>query len=343
MGPKIQKLIIHKVGNKLSNDKYTLSNSLINISLEHENLFNKYFLPTLKKEEYYNFYHETDISFNEIYSYVSKMFDDKNSFIEESRNIAKHLYEKSEHPKIKEGDIYIVYFNDIQIDEQYFDAIGIFKSESKDTFIKVRNISNNFDVSFDSGSNINKIDKGCLIYNTEKENGFLISIIDNLSKSGSEARFWKDDFLYVKPRKDEYFKTQNVLSLCKNFVTIELPNRFEISKADQADLLNKSVKFFKENDFFNLNVFTKEVILKPEVIELFKNYSTEFQEVREIKIEDNFTISNSAVKKQVKVFKSVIKLDANFDIYVHGNRELIEQGVDDSGRKYYKIYYKEEN
>jgi hypothetical protein len=52
--------------------------------------------------------------------------------------------------------------------------------------------------------------------------------------------------------------------------------------------------------------------------------------------------SESAVKKQARVFKSVIKLDKNFHIYVHGNRELIEQGTDEKG-KYYKVYYKEES
>jgi hypothetical protein len=35
-------------------------------------------------------------------------------------------------------------------------------------------------------------------------------------------------------------------------------------------------------------------------------------------------------------------LGENFDIYIHGNKEMIEKGVDDDGRKYYKIYYNEE-
>ena len=50
-----------------------------------------------------------------------------------------------------------------------------------------------------------------------------------------------------------------------------------------------------------------------------------------------------AVKKQARSIKSIIKLDKNFHIYVHGSRELIEQGVDEEGRKFYKIYYKEES
>jgi hypothetical protein len=48
------------------------------------------------------------------------------------------------------------------------------------------------------------------------------------------------------------------------------------------------------------------------------------------------------VKKQARVFKSVLKLDKNFHIYIHGNRELIEQGVEKDGRKFYKIYFEKE-
>jgi hypothetical protein len=29
-------------------------------------------------------------------------------------------------------------------------------------------------------------------------------------------------------------------------------------------------------------------------------------------------------------------------VYIHGNRELIERGEDQDGRKYYKLYYNEE-
>jgi hypothetical protein len=58
---------------------------------------------------------------------------------------------------------------------------------------------------------------------------------------------------------------------------------------------------------------------------------------------DEFDISTQAVKKQAKVFKSILKLDKNFHIYVHGNRELIEQGYDEEKHmKYYKVYYREE-
>ena len=57
---------------------------------------------------------------------------------------------------------------------------------------------------------------------------------------------------------------------------------------------------------------------------------------------DIFAISPHAVKKQARVFKSVLKLDKNFHIYIHGDRSLIERGTEKDGRKFYKIYYREE-
>ena len=60
-------------------------------------------------------------------------------------------------------------------------------------------------------------------------------------------------------------------------------------------------------------------------------------------IADVFEISGNAVKKQQRVYKSVLKLDKNFHIYIHGDRELIEKGFDDGkSMNYYKVYFREE-
>jgi hypothetical protein len=61
-----------------------------------------------------------------------------------------------------------------------------------------------------------------------------------------------------------------------------------------------------------------------------------------VDLQDRFAISADAVKRQARVFKSVLKLDKNFHIYIHGDRNKIEQGVDENGRKFYKIYYEQE-
>ena len=70
--------------------------------------------------------------------------------------------------------------------------------------------------------------------------------------------------------------------------------------------------------------------------------NSSYREDNDLEIEDQFEISKPAVKKQSKVFKSVLKLDKNFHIYIHGNKDMIERGVEKDGRKFYKIYFESE-
>jgi len=339
----IQSIALHYVGNKLNDEGIRFSKSELLTDDNINGLLFTYFLSPFKSDEYYNLYHDSDLNLNEVYAFASEIFDNPALLYSHSVNLAKHLYEQSIHPKVKGGELYTVYFRDCIVDGETVDAIGLFKSETKDTFLKVYPQNESFVVESEAGININKLDKGCLIFNTERDKGYLISVVDNLNKGG-EAQYWMDHFLHVRPRKDEYYQTKNVLSLCKNFVVQKLPSEFEMSKADQADLLNKSVKFFKENESFDMDNFANEVIQAPDVINSFKSYKTEFEVEHDIQLSDNFNISNAAVKKQSKVFKSVIKLDKNFHIYVHGDNEQIVKGFDPvSGMNFYQLFFKEES
>jgi hypothetical protein len=116
-----------------------------------------------------------------------------------------------------------------------------------------------------------------------------------------------------------------------------------VEKSDQLEMLNRSMDYFKTHDQFNLEEFTGEVIHHPEVVDSFILYKKNFETSRNYEIEDEFDINLSAVKKQQKLFKSVLKLDKNFHIYIHGRRDLIEKGVDEMGKKFYKIYFEEES
>lgn len=299
-----------------------------------------YFITSFKSNEHFSFYHETDLSLNEVNIYASKIFDNPECLYEQSVNLAKHLYEQSIHPKIKGGEFYVVYLKGCIIDGETVDAVGLFKSENKETFLKVYSLGDGFEIESQQGININRLDKGALIFNTDKENGYVIAVVDNTNK-GAEAHYWINEFLHVRQRKDEYYNTQNVMALAKNFVVKELPKTFDVSKADQAELLNKTAQFFKEKDIFDIAEFANEVIAQPDVIDSFNQYKENYTKDREIEFADSFAISDTAVKKQARAFKSVIKLDKNFHIYIHGGRQLIEQGEDNKG-KYYKVYYREE-
>jgi len=338
----IEGISINKIGNKTNDELLKLSSKVAAIDEDLKKILLYYFLTPFKSNEYYTLFHDTDLNLNEVFTYVSSIFNNSENLHEESVHLAKHLYNQSTHPKIKSGEFYTVYFKDCIVEGTITDAIGLFKSENKDTFLKVYPQDDGFEIESQNGFNINKLDKGCLIYNLEKDNGYIVSVIDNTNK-GAEAQYWKDDFLHVKPRKDEYYNTQNVLSLCKNFVKEGLPQQFDISKADQLDFLNKSVEYFKRNQDFDMDHFTKEVIGQKEVIESFNQYKSDYEFACELAVLERFSISEAAVKKQVKSLKSVIKLDKNFHIYVHGDRDMIEHGTDEEGRKYYKIFYNKES
>jgi len=339
----LERLVVQKTGNKSREEGIKFSKSPLHVNEAIKDLLIRYFLSPFGKNEYFNLYHEADLNLNEVYHFAAAIFDDPGSFYLNSVNLANHLYENSVHPKVKAGEFYAAYLKNLIVDGEEVDAIGLFKSESRETFLKVYPTSDNFNIEHEDGININKLDKGCLIFNTERENGFVVATVDNLSKS-NEALYWMDSFLKVRQRNDEYFQTSQTLTLCKNFVTEKLPEVYDLDKPGQAELLNKSMKFFKEKDNFIMEEFMSEVFTEPEVIQTFNEYRRDFEVEREIKINDDFDISGQAVKKQSKIYKSVIKLDGNFHIYVHGNRDHIEKGYDEERRMhYYRLYYKEEN
>ena len=337
-------LAVHFVGNKLNEEGINLSKKGMVIQDEAvEGLLMKYFLSPFKNNEYFHLFDASDLNNNEVYAIASKIFADSDSFFLNTISLANHLYEQSSQPKVKGGEFYLIYLQDCMVDGEPVDAIGMFKSETKETYLKVAPIGNNFEISSDAGININKLDKGCLIFNMDKDKGYRACIVDSSSNKSEEARYWKNDFLNVKSREDSFYHTQNYLQMCKGFIDEKLKEDYEISKTDEIDLLNKSVKFFKEREVFDLNEFTKEIIQQPEVIEAFKDYKETFEQNRDVKIVDEFNISQNAVKNSSKIFKSILKLDKNFSVYIHGNKNHINKGFDEEkGMNFYQLYYKEE-
>jgi hypothetical protein len=338
---ELKALITHLVGNKYREEGLEFSQEESFLEDDTKALLLRYFLDSMKREEIFHFVHPVELEMNEVYTVVKEIFDGEVEFKDASQSLARLLYEQSMHPAIKEGNLNIARFSKVFFNEEEVEAIGIFKSETDAPFLKMKKGTNSFDIEHEYGYDIKGIDKACVIFKKFHENGYRVLILDKASKS-NEARFWKDDFLKVNPVKDEYHQTNDFLGIAKKYITKELTKEFELPKTDQIDLLNRSVDFFKTNESFNQDAFNEEVFANEEIIQSFNNFNESYQEAHDLNVGENFDISPVAVKKQARVFKSVLKLDKNFHIYIHGNRDLIEQGVDDRGRKYYKIYFEEE-
>jgi len=341
----IESLSIHYIGNKSKNELCIFSKEPLFLLDEHlPSLVLEYFIkPFEKMQESFSFSHSGTIELNEVFHYAKEIFHNKADFHEATAGIARHLYTISTHPNIKSGELYVARFKNILVDGVETDAIGIFKSEVKEPYLKVENDGDFFQLQYElNGINIKKLDKGCLIFNIEEEQGYKVMVIDQTNKN-SEALYWIDLFLQLKVRNDEFNQTNNLLTVYKNFISEAADNAIELTKPEKIDLLNRSIRYFKEKDRFDLDEFGSEVIGHEHGIKLFMQYKDDFEQRHQTDIEDRFEISNTAVKKQARIYKSVLKLDRNFHIYIHGNSELIERGVDNDGRKYYKIYYQEES
>ncbi len=337
----LDRLITHHVGNKQRDENVTLSTAPTEVNDDSIDYLLAYFLQTIKVEEFYSFSHSVQLDMNEVYTTVTELFANPKKFVEHSQSIAKLLYEQSTHPKIKEGELNIAYLSNIVLDNETVNAIGIFKSETDVPFIKMKSSEKQFTISHDMGFELKGIDKGCLIFNTDINNGYKLLIIDSANKT-AEAQYWKDDFLKVKPINNEFHQTNQFMGIAKNFVTKQIAQEFDVSKADRIDLLNRSVAYFKTHDNFDKAEFEEEVFKDKSLIKSFRDFDNNYRENNAIELDDSFEISPLAVKKQSKVFKSVLKLDKNFHVYIHGDRSLIQQGVDNDGRKYYKIYFEQE-
>lgn len=336
-------MVLHQVGNKAADEGLHLSETALDPGEPIRKLLLHYFLTPFKDGEFYRFHHEAGLHMNEVFSFVSSVFDEPESLVDQSVSLARHLYEQSTHPKIRSGEFYVVYFRDVLLEGELLDAVGLFKSETRETYLKVFPDGAGYAIGADSGININKLDKGCLIFNTEQDLGYVVAAIDNLNRN-TDARYWFDRFLQVRQRTDPYFHTEQAINLCRDFVTTRLPDEFAMDRADQVEILNDSAAYFKANETFDIKDFAEQVIRQPEAIESFMGYKADFEELNDLELAESFAISEQAVKKKSRYLRSVIKLDKNFHIYIHGKRDRVRKGVDpETGMNYYQLLFEKED
>ncbi len=339
-GASVTHIAVHKVGNESEGEYLNLSGKELVLTPDVRDLLVKYFLAPFKSEEYFQFFSEGNLANNAVWKSAGSIFDNPTQTLLQSKQLAQHLYNLGNHPNVKGGELFVVYFKEGLLNGETIDAIGLFKSESKEPFLKILPTEENFDVEWEEGINIHKLDKGCMIYNIDRENGFIVSVVDGKQKS-AEGRYWTDGFLRIQQRQDQYFHTESAMTLYKTYVVDHLPELYNVTRADQADMLNRSLAFFKEKQHFDQETFNSEVLHHEDFIESFDKYKQHYAAEKDIAIADNFSISPAAVKKQNRAYKSVIKLDKNFHIYIHGDRSMIEHGEDDKGR-FYKLYFNNE-
>ncbi len=340
---EISNIVIHHIGNKFEGGKLSISaNCFLPEDADVLALLKSHFLSSFKKDAYYHFApYEEDLHNNPIYAAVGRTFEQDSAFYAESIRIAKQLFEQSNNPNIKPGELYIIYLKNCHIEEGICDAVGIFKSEAKETFLKIMMNQDSYQLASESGISIKKLDKACLIFNVNEQEGYKVSVLDKTNTT--EAVYWTSNFLGLLPYDDCYFQTTNYLNLCKSFVRDIYNETNDVARVDQIDMLNRSINFFKDADFFSEERFKEEIVKEPEVIQAFEQFKNQYEQENDVALSNHFEISDYAVKDEKKYFKHVLKLDKNFHIYIHGQRKYLKKGYDpDRDMNYYTLYFREE-
>jgi len=152
----INKIIVHRVGNKSHEEGITVSDELVFPNEALRNVLMDYFLkPFTKVTETYHFVHNVDIGYNVVNDLAKFVFNDQNDFKSKSVDILRHLYDQSNHPHIKTGDLFIVLFGDVLVRDELVDTIGIFKSEDRLPFLDVIHQEDNLEIVKQLGISIN--------------------------------------------------------------------------------------------------------------------------------------------------------------------------------------------
>ncbi len=337
----IESLSIHRVGNKSRNENIFLSGEPFQLNDEITPLIKEYFLKPFrdKEENYFQFFHETDLEFNELYNLSNQIFDNPGNIHEVSKKVTTLLFEQSSHPHIKSGEVYVVYFENMLLDNEKVSAIGIFKSELKHDFLQFQEKGTTLEMIIQQGINIQKLDKGAIIFNKNREEGYKILSVDS---NKYDTKYWIENFLGVDVLADNNFYTKKYLKFCQNFAKdVVLPAE---DKKQEVMFMNRSVDYFAKNDEFEETAFMNSVIDNPDLMPEFRNYKTE--KAPKYKIEDltTFPIANTAVTAARKSIKNVINLDTNIQIKLdfinpESAEKFVEKGWDEEKQMYYYLVY----
>lgn len=338
---QIDSLSLHRVGNKTKSEVIFLSEEVQRLNDETNGLLKEFFFKPFreKEESYFQLSHESDVAFNEVYQYVTEIFKNTKETHAQSKKIARYLYEQSNHPNIKSGEVFVAHLTDVVLDNEKVDAVGIFKSEIKSDFLQFEEKGTHLEMILEHGVNLNKLDKGCLIFNVQSEEGYKVLSIDN---NRYDTKYWLENFLGVNVLQDENFLTKNYLKFCQNFAKdVVLPAE---DKQQEVLFMNRAVNHFAKNNDFEETMFLNDVMENPELIPEFKHYKVEKGPKYSIEDVSTFPIANKAVSDSRKKIKNVIQLDTNIQIRMdfinpESAERFVEKGWDEEKQMYYYLVY----
>jgi len=204
---RVKSVILHKVGNRLREESLILAEECISITEDIANiLLYGYLRGIVRSNNLFTLFHETDVTLNDLSHHISNFASEKIDFIELSKRLATHLYSSTHHPNIASGDLFIILFDNIKINDKYSSAIGIYKVESQQQYLSAHSENGTQQLEVIQGINPELIDKGALIIGDSNQ----IYVVDRLS---NRTKYWIEDFLKAKQIPNERAKSAIALGL----------------------------------------------------------------------------------------------------------------------------------
>ncbi|MGB5645698.1 MAG: nucleoid-associated protein, partial [Muriicola sp.] len=235
--------------------------------------------------------------------------------------------------------VFVAHFSNMVLDNEKIEAVGIFKSEIKQEFLQFKEKGAHLEMILEQGVNLNKLDKGCLVFNTLAEEGFKVLSVDS---NRYDSKYWLENFLGVNVLADDNFYTKSYLKFCQNFAKdVVLPAE---DKQQEVLFMNRAVNHFAKNDSFEESLFLNDVMENPELIPEFKHYKVEKGPKYSIEDVSTFPIANKAVSDSRKKIKNVINLDTHIQIRMdfinpESAERFVEKGWDEEKQMYYYLVY----
>lgn len=330
-------IVLAKVGNPQRDEPLQTSKEASKIADGDRSLLTALFLKPFRSLAGYRFHHHSDLQQNEIFSCAKAIFASKEELLERGCEIAKRLYAKSNHPKIKSGDLCITLINKVIVDGQATEALCLLKSESVEPFLSISNRDGDLQISTEKGINPEKIDKGCLILNHSEGSGYHVLTFD---RSGGESRFWVREFLSVQPISDDSYLTGQYSEMAVDFMEGESQGE-EVAQRTAAK--QRAVDYFDKREKFSLQEFEEEVLRKdPAMMAKFREEKKRIEEEKGQPLADEFGISKKDVNKARRKVGGLMRLDTGVELRLLPQFEegVLEKGFDEErGMAFVKVFY----
>ena len=215
--------------------------------------------------------------------------------------------------------------------KQTLEAIAILKSEKKDPFLATDNDGMAISVRTIYGTGLKGVDKGCIVLNTERKNGYVVGTVDN-TNNGSDAQYWTDSFLHVKDMEDDFHQTAKLMEMCKGFVKQQV-------EMDGAIMAKKTADVFAAGETLTVDGLADMICQTKEQKDAFTEYRQSFESEYGNFAEEVNVVKNAAMRKPMTKM-TTLKLGTDFEVKVLNPGAKIEGGADQkSGKKYYTLYY----